>query len=72
MNSLKNIILLPYYAHVNSPKQVKDKFYNKLDEIWDRLQGNIVNLLLGDLNAICGRELQHAPIIGKKAYYYKQ
>jgi len=39
-----------------SEDEVKYEFYNKLDEEWDSLHGNVIKLVLGDLNVKCGRE----------------
>ncbi|VVC34371.1 Endonuclease/exonuclease/phosphatase,Reverse transcriptase domain [Cinara cedri] len=65
-----NIILVCVHAWMEtSEDEVKDGFYNKLDETWDSLCGNTVKIMLGDLNAKCGREPQYAPTIGKESLH---
>jgi len=65
-----NIMLVCVHAPTEKSKdEVKDEFYNKLDETWDSLRGHLVKLLLGDLNAKYGREPQYAPIIGKESLH---
>lgn len=46
--------------------EVKDEFYNKLDKAWYNLPGNVITLVLGDMNTKCGREPHYASIIGKE------
>lgn len=65
-----NIMLVCVHASMEtSEDEVKDEFYNKLNETWVSLQGNIIKLLLGDLNTKCGREPQYALIIGKESLH---
>lgn len=65
-----NIMLVCVHAPTETIEdEVKDEFYNKLDETWVSLQRNILKILLGDLNAKCGREPQCAPIVGKESLH---
>jgi hypothetical protein len=57
---------------VHAPTEVstnndKDLFYKDLDRVYDKTPGNVIKIILGNLNAMCGKENQFQPTIGKKA-----
>jgi len=60
---------------VHAPTEVstdndKDAFYENLDRIYDKIPGNVIKVILGDLNAMCGKEIQFQPTIGKESMRY--
>lgn len=70
LNTPLNITLVCVHALTEtSEDEVKDEFYNKLDETWDSSHENIVKIMLADLNAKCGREPQYAPTIWKESLH---
>lgn len=68
--TLLNTTLVCVHAPTETREdEVKDEFCNKLDETWYSLHGNIVKIMLGDLNAKCEREPQYALTIGKESLH---
>jgi len=58
--------------YVHAPTEVstnndKDVFYEDLDRIYEKTTGNLIKIILGDLNAMCGKETQFQSTLGKKA-----
>lgn len=52
-----DLILICVHAHMDtSEDHIKDAFYEDLVTTYERLSGNIIKVLLGDLNAKCGKE----------------
>lgn len=47
------------FPNRNKNDNVKDVFYNELTETYDVITGNVVNIVLGDFSAMCGRERQY-------------
>lgn len=45
----------------------KNAFY---DRIYDKTPGNVIKIILGDLNAMHGKEIQFQPTIGKESIHY--
>lgn len=40
-----------------------------MDEVYNSLSGNVIKLVLTDLNAKCGREPHYTPILGKESLH---
>lgn len=60
--------------HVYAPTEVsdahmKDLFYEELTKIYEEIPNYTIKMVLGDLNAKCGKEVQFIPTIGKESLY---
>jgi len=65
-----NIALICTYAPAESADEdSKDNFYEDLIQACDKLPGNLIKIVLGDLNAKCGREMQFSPTLGKESLH---
>lgn len=63
-----NMVLICVHAPTEvSTNNDKDAFYEDLDRIYDKTLGNVIKIILGDLNAMCGKESQFQPTIGKES-----
>jgi len=55
---------------VHAPMEnMKNTFYEDLDRTYERLPGNTIKMVLGDLNAKCGKETHFFPIIGSESVH---
>lgn len=64
-------MLIPVLVCVHAPieteeENMKDVFYEDLSQIYDKLPGNVIKLVIGDLNAKCGKETHFIPMIGRE------
>ena len=67
-----NSTLINVHAPTNDkPEEVKDEFYDKLDEVVDNLSNQEIRILLGDCNAKIGKELIFKPTIGFESLHEK-
>lgn len=65
-----NVILINGYAPTEDKEdEVKDIFYENLDNVCDRIPTNKVKILLEDFNAKIGQEVVYRPTIGKKSLH---
>jgi exonuclease III len=48
---------------------MKDRFYEELEHVFDKLPKYHMNILLGDFNAIVGREDVFKPTIGNESLH---
>lgn len=48
---------------------VKDSFYDELTETYESITGNVINIVIGDFDAKCGRDQQYFPCIGKESLH---
>ncbi|KAL4083714.1 hypothetical protein QTP88_029030 [Uroleucon formosanum] len=65
-----DLILICVHAPTNTSEDyIKDAFYEDLDTTYERLPGNAIKILLGDLNAKCGKEEHFRPIIGSESVH---
>ena len=65
-----NIILVCVHAPTETGEEnMKDVFYEDLSQIYDKLPGNVIKLVIGDLNAKCGKETHFIPMIGKESLH---
>jgi len=65
-----NIILVCIHAPTETGEEnTKDFFYENLSQIYDKLPRNVIKLILGDLNAKCGRETHFMPMIGRECLH---
>lgn len=46
---------------------VKDVFYDEMNETYDSITENMIKIILGNFNAKCWREPQYFPYIGKES-----
>lgn len=47
-------------------ENTKDIVYDDLSQTYDKLPGNAIKLVLGDINTKCGRETHYMPMIGRE------
>jgi exonuclease III len=60
-----NIIVLNVHAPTEYKiYDIKDRFYEELEQVFDKLPKNHMKILLGDFNAKVGREDIFKPTIG--------
>lgn len=59
----KSLSVYIYVPTETSENEVKDEFYNKLDEVYKSFPSNVIKLVLGDLNVKRGRESHYAQMI---------
>jgi exonuclease III len=65
-----NIVLVCTHAPTDtSDEDIKDAFYEKLAHTYDNIQGNVIKLVLGDLNAKFGREIQFSLTVGSESLH---
>ncbi|KAI8121895.1 Craniofacial development protein 2 [Lucilia cuprina] len=61
-----NISLICAHAPTEEKDEgVKDRFYDRLDDLYDRCPKHDVKIVLGDFNAKIGKENVFGPIVGK-------
>jgi hypothetical protein len=66
-----NMVLICVHALTEvSTDNDKNAFYENLDRVYDKIPGNLIKVILGDLNAMCGKEIQFQPTIGKESLHY--
>jgi len=51
----------------NSDERDKDKFYDEVTQIYDRLPGSVIKIVLGDTNAKIGKKLMFVSTIELKS-----
>jgi hypothetical protein len=65
-----DIALLNCYAPTEDKNNdAKSKIYERLEDAYESLPGNTVNIIVGDLNAQIGREPNYRPTIGKESLH---
>jgi len=65
-----DIALLNCYAPTEDKNNdVKNDFYESLENVYDSLPGNTIKIIVGDLNAQIGRESSHGPTIGQESLH---
>lgn len=66
----KNISLVSFYAPTEDAEdEVKDDFYDELENVWMRLPNYDIKLLLGDANGKIGRESVWEKVAGKESLH---
>ncbi|XP_015371362.1 PREDICTED: craniofacial development protein 2-like [Diuraphis noxia] len=67
-----NIVLVCTHAPTDTrDEDIKDAFYEELAHTYDNIPGNVIKLVIGDLNAKCGREIQFNPTLGNESLHEK-
>lgn len=65
-----NICIINIHAPTEvSGADTKDLFFEELTRVYDDLPKNTIKMLIGDMNAKCGREIQYVPMIGKESLH---
>jgi len=65
-----DIVVISYYDPTEEKEdEKKNKFYEKLEEVYDRLPTHSIKIFLGDFNAKVGRETMYRPTIGKDSLH---
>ncbi|KAL4089543.1 hypothetical protein QTP88_024563 [Uroleucon formosanum] len=65
-----NIVLVCTHAPTETrDEDFKNALYEELAHTYDNLPGNVIKLMVGDLNAKCGREIQFNPTIGSESLH---
>jgi len=67
--SLNTVLICVHAPTEVSTNNDKDAFYEDLDRIYDKPPGNVIKIILSDLNAMCGKETQFQPTIGKESMH---
>lgn len=67
--SLKIVQVCAHAPMKTGDEDIKDAFYEELAHTYDYLPGNVIKLVLGDLNAKCGRETQFNPTMGSESLH---
>lgn len=64
------MVLVCTHAPIGTGNEnTKDALYEDLIQTFDKLSGNIIKLVLGDLNAKIGRKTNFIPMIGRESVY---
>lgn len=61
--------MINVYAETEEKYFVKDKFYNRLEQIFNKALLNDIKIVLDDFNAKIGRETIHRPVISKESLH---
>ena len=69
MRRLFNITLICVHAPTETEEEVKDRFYEELENVYDGAAGHDVKMILGDMNAKIGREKMYKPVIGQESIH---
>lgn len=65
-----DIALISCYGPTEENEDEKNnRFYEELDEVYDRLSRHSIKIYLGDFNSKIGRETVYRPTIGKDRLY---
>ena len=65
-----NMSLINIHApHEGREDEVKDEFYDTLDDVFDRCPRQDIKIVLGDCNAMIGREEVLFPVIGRHSLH---
>lgn len=65
-----NIVLVCAHAPTETgDEDIKDAFYEELAHTYDNLPGNVIKLVIGNLNANCGIEIIFNPTIGSESLH---
>jgi len=67
---LFNITLICVHAPTEETgEEVKDRFYEELENVYNGAAGHDVKMILGDMNAKIGREKMYKPVIGQESIH---
>ena len=69
MRRLFNITLICVHAPTETEEEVKDRFYEELENVYDGAAGHDVKMILGDMNAKIGREKMCKLVIGQASIH---
>ncbi|PNF38233.1 hypothetical protein B7P43_G11852 [Cryptotermes secundus] len=65
-----NMTLMNVHAPTEEKEEeVKDYFYQQMEETYDSIQSNDIKFILGDLNAKIGKEKEHRGVIGSESLH---
>jgi exonuclease III len=64
-----DIIVLNVHAPTVDKIDMKDRFYEKLEQVFDKFRKHPMKIFLGDFNAKVGREDIFKPTIGNKSLH---
>lgn len=65
----KNLSIVCFYAPTEDAEDEKDLFYETLEQLWSRIPGHDVKILLGDANAKIGKEEVWNSVAGKESIH---
>ena len=66
---LFNITLICVHAPTETEEEVKDRFYEEFENVYDGAAGHDVKMILEDTNAKKGREEMYKPVIGQESIH---
>ncbi|XP_025208310.1 uncharacterized protein LOC112603784, partial [Melanaphis sacchari] len=69
MNHRDMIIICAYAPTESGNKEVKDAFYEELEQVYDTIPSHCIKVLLGDMNAQVGKENTYKTTIGEHSLH---
>ncbi|XP_022161478.1 uncharacterized protein LOC111027411 [Myzus persicae] len=69
MNHRDMIIICAYAPTKSGNKEVKDAFYEELEQVYDTIPSHCIKVLLGDMNAQVGKENTYKTTIGEHSLH---
>ncbi|KAK5638637.1 hypothetical protein RI129_012932 [Pyrocoelia pectoralis] len=61
----RKISFINFHAHTEEKDDIKNEFYDQLEEEYNKIPKYDTKIILGDANAKIGKEEEYRPTIGK-------
>lgn len=70
--SQRKLSIINVHAPIEDAKEeIKDKFYEELDELYEKIPNSDIKIIIGDFNAKVGQEKRYRPAVGKYSRHKK-